>query len=72
MDKYFFTWREILTNPKYEIFKDTQDQFRFRLIGPDGDVVVKSHSFGSKRACKECISAIREFSAAPILDLTFF
>ena len=51
---------EILTNPKYEIYKDDKGEFRFRLKAMNGDVVFTSDGYSSKASAKNGIESIRK------------
>ena len=55
-----FDGYEILTNPKYEIYKDDKGEFRFRLKAMNGDVVFTSDGYSSKASAKNGIESIRK------------
>lgn len=44
----------------FEVFVDTESQFRFRLKGPDGTVMAVSTAFEDKSAAVAGIAAVRE------------
>jgi len=47
-----------LTNPKYEIFMDTGEKYRFRLKAMNGEIVAASQGYRSKESCKNGIESI--------------
>jgi len=47
-----------LTNPKYEIFMDVGDKYRFRLKAMNGEIVAASQGYVSKDSCKNGIESI--------------
>jgi len=47
-----------LTNPKYEIFIDAGDKYRFRLKAMNGEIVAASQGYKSKDSCKKGIASI--------------
>jgi hypothetical protein len=58
-------------NPKFEIFKDKNKEFRFRLKAPNGEVILQSEGYKSKDAAKDTIELIGKYAcAAEIVDLT--
>ena len=47
-----------LTNPKYEIFMDVGEKYRFRLKAMNGEIVAASQGYRSKDSCKKGIESI--------------
>jgi len=47
-----------LTNPKYEIFMDAGDRYRFRLKAMNGEIIAASQGYSSKDSCKKGICSI--------------
>ena len=47
-----------LTNPKYEIYLDAGEKFRFRLKAMNGEIVAASQGYKSKDSCKNGIDSI--------------
>ncbi|MCU1517539.1 MAG: hypothetical protein JWQ75_2260 [Pseudarthrobacter sp.] len=45
---------------KFEVFLDSDSQFRFRLKAADGTVMAVSEAFADKRAAAAGIAAVRE------------
>ena len=54
---------ETLTFPKWEIYRDKGDQFRFRLSASNGSCVCHSQGYTSKANCKKGIESIIKFAA---------
>ena len=50
--------RKVL-NPKYQIFKDAADKFRFRLKASNGEIIAQSEGYETKDACKSGIDVIK-------------
>lgn len=54
-------------NPKWEIYLDKSEQYRFRLNAPNGDTICHSQGYTSKANCKNGIdSIVRHASSAEI------
>ena len=39
-----------MAEPKFEVYKDTQGQFRFRLIAPNGETIATGEGYVPRRA----------------------
>ena len=50
---------------RFEFYKDQADEFRFRLIAGDGDIVLASEGYKSKRGCMKGIESVRINSSNP-------
>ncbi len=50
--------RKVL-NPKYQIYKDAADKFRFRLKASNGEIIAQSEGYETKEACKDGIEAVK-------------
>ena len=60
-----------MTKPKFEIFKDETDQFRFRLVAPNGEIIATSEAYEAKVSCMNGIKSVKENAPkAKIVDLT--
>lgn len=46
------------TNPKYELYKDKADEFRFRLKAANGEIIGKSEGYKAKASAKKGIASI--------------
>ena len=54
------TEKESATNPKFEIYKDSKGQFRFRMKALNGKDILASEGYASKEACKNGIQSVRK------------
>ena len=63
---------DFMGNPAhYEIFRDAQNEFRFRLRAPNGENIAVSEAYTSKENCKKGIEAVRKYAKyATLQDLT--
>ena len=43
---------ETVTNPKFELYRDKADQFRFRLKARNGQIIAVSEDYTTKAACE--------------------
>ena len=53
--------------PKFEIYKDASEKFRFRLKAPNGEVIAVGEAYESKDGCKNGIESIK--TNAPIAEI---
>lgn len=49
---------EVLTNPKFEIYKDKRGEFRFRLKARNGEIILTGEGYSAKDSCKKGIASI--------------
>jgi uncharacterized protein YegP (UPF0339 family) len=57
--------------PKFEIYKDATEKFRFRLKAANGEVIASGEAYESKDGCKNGIESIKNTAPiAEIVDLT--
>ena len=49
---------EVLTHPKYEMYKDKAGEFRFRLKARNGEIIATGEGYASKANCKNGIASI--------------
>ena len=55
---------EQLKNPKFEIYKDKADKFRFRLKASNGELICTSEDgYASKDSCKKGIASLAKWAA---------
>ena len=52
----------VLTNPKFELFRDKQGAYRFRLRARNGKIIIFSEAYGAKSACEAGIEAVRRWA----------
>ena len=45
---------------KFEIYKDSQGEFRWRLRAANGEVIANGEGYTSKAGCKNGIESVRE------------
>ena len=64
------TEMEKLSNPKYEIFTDSADEFRFNLKAGNGEIVATSEGYETKQGVLNGIEAVQRSCDAEIEDLT--
>lgn len=56
---------------QFEIFKDTANEYRFRLRAPNGEIIAASEGYTAKSSCKNGIASVRENAPTAIIqDLT--
>jgi uncharacterized protein YegP (UPF0339 family) len=47
-----------IPNPKYQIYKDAKDEFRFRLKAPNGEIIAEGEGYESKAGCLNGIEVV--------------
>ncbi|MGA2682986.1 MAG: DUF1508 domain-containing protein [Candidatus Bathyarchaeia archaeon] len=57
-------------NPKYQIYKDAADKFRFRLKAANGEIIAEGEGYESKEGCLNGIKVVRSSCDAEIEDLS--
>ena len=61
---------EALQNPKFQIFKDAAQKFRFRLRANNNEIVAASEAYESKANCIKGVKAVKKYCNAKVEDLT--
>jgi uncharacterized protein YegP (UPF0339 family) len=56
--------------PKFQVFKDRNEQFRFNLLAPNYEIVAVSESYKAHAGCLNGIKAVKNYCGAKIEDLT--
>ena len=51
---------EKATNPKFEMYEDKKDEFRFRLKAGNGEIILASEGYKAKASCKNGIESVRK------------
>ena len=51
-----------MPNPKYEIFMDESEKYRFSLKAPNGYVILTSSAYSSKKSCLKAIENVKTYS----------
>ena len=49
---------EVQKHPKFELYKDKAEQFRFRLKARNGEIIVVGEAYTTKANCKNGINSI--------------
>ena len=49
-------------NPRFQIYKDSAGQFRFRLRAPNGETIATSEAYTSLSGCKNGIYAVKAYA----------
>ena len=62
--------RPILSNPKYQVFCDEKNKFRFHLNASNGEIIAASEGYETKEGCIGGILAVKKSCNAKIEDLT--
>ena len=58
-----------LPNPKFELYRDRADAFRFRLRSRNGSIIAVSEGYTTKPACENGIESVRNNAPeAPIVE----
>ncbi|WP_455277557.1 YegP family protein [[Eubacterium] cellulosolvens] len=52
---------------KFEVFKDASEQFRFRLVAPNGEIIAASEAYTTKAACMNGIESVK--TNAPVAEI---
>lgn len=60
----------ILKNPKYEVYKDKADQFRFHLKARNGQIIAASAGYKAKTSCLDAIESIKKNAPGAITEKT--
>jgi hypothetical protein len=58
---------EMSAMPKFEIYKDASEKFRFRLKAANGEIIAVGEAYESKDGCKNGIESIK--TNAPIAEI---
>ena len=53
--------------PKFEVYKDRRNQYRFRLRAKNGKVVVASEGYTTKESCLGGIESVRRNAAVAVI-----
>jgi uncharacterized protein YegP (UPF0339 family) len=57
--------------PKFEIYKDHAEKFRWRLRASNDEEIASGQGYESKEGCKEGIESVKKnASKAKIIDMT--
>lgn len=57
--------------PKFEIFKDSNGEYRFRLKAENGKIIAQSEGYVTKQGCQNGIQSVKDNAPqATVIDLT--
>jgi len=48
-----------LPEPVFEVFKDKNGKFRFRLKAPNGEIIATSEAYETKQGCENGIASVK-------------
>lgn len=51
-----------ISNPKFQLYRDKQGHFRFRLKARNGKIIAVSESYVTKSACENGIDSVRRWA----------
>lgn len=51
---------ETVTNPKFEMYTDKADEYRFRLKARNGEIIAVSEGYKAKASCLNGIESVRK------------
>ena len=55
---------------KFEVFKDAKDEFRFRMVAPNGQIIASSEGYTQKQSCLDTVDSIqRNATEAEIVEV---
>lgn len=52
---------------RFEIFTDAADEWRFRLVAPNNEIVAVGEGYTTKQSCRKGIEAVKRY--APDADV---
>ncbi len=47
---------------KFEVFQDRKDEFRFRMVAPNGQIIATSEGYTQKQSCLDTIDSIQKYA----------
>ncbi len=59
-----------MANPKFQVYKDAAEKFRFRLRAPNNEIVAAGEAYETKVGCMNGVQAVKKYCDAKIEDLT--
>ena len=59
-----------VANPKFQVYKDAAEKFRFRLRAPNNEIVAAGEAYQTKVGCMNGVQAVKKYCDAQIEDLT--
>jgi len=49
-----------IPNPKFQIFCSSDDEYYFRLLAENGEIILKSEGYTAKASCENGIRSVKE------------
>lgn len=59
---------EVCKNPKFEIYVDKADEFRFRLKAKNGQIIATGEGYKAKKSCLNGVESIRKNADSEIVE----
>ena len=59
-----------IANPRFQVYKDATDKYRFRLRAPNNEIVAVGEAYEKKSGCMNGVQAVKKYCTAKIEDLT--
>jgi len=59
-----------IANPKFQVYKDAAEKFRFRLRAPNNEIVAVGEAYETKVGCMNGVQAVKKYCNAQMEDLT--
>ena len=59
-----------MSEAKFQIYKDVNGKYRFRLIAPNNKIVAVGEAYETKAGCVNGVNAVKEHADAVIEDVT--
>jgi uncharacterized protein len=55
----------------FEIYKDTANEYRWRLKAPNGKIIAVGEGYSAKKDCNDSIGNVKQYArGAKVVDLT--
>ena len=60
-----------MAGPKFEMYKDSRGEYRFRLKAPNGEIIAVSEGYTGRSGCENGIESVKKNAPiAETVDLT--
>jgi len=59
-----------IANPKFQVYKDVAEKFRFRLRAPNNEIIAVGEAYETKIGCMNGVQSVKKYCDAQIKDLT--
>ena len=54
---------------RFEVYKDLNGQWRFRMKAPNGQIIATGESYKQKQSCLDTIDSIKEHASRAVIDV---